>query len=57
MSVLLLTVFVGLVLVSFFVALFVHQSSGQRRPSERDSLMPLEDEEVRIAKTNRSTHP
>jgi len=47
MSVLALTVFVGVVLVTFFVVLFVHQSSGARRPTERNALMPLDDERVR----------
>jgi len=40
-NVLLLTVFVGIVLVAFFVGLFLHQTAGSRSVNERDALLPL----------------
>jgi len=40
-SVLLLTVFVGIVLVAFFVGLFLHETARDRGSSERDALLPL----------------
>jgi len=40
-NVLLLTVFVGIVLVSFFVGLFLQQTAGSRSVNERDALLPL----------------
>jgi len=43
-NVLLLTVFVGIVLVSFFVGLFLHQTAGSRSVNERDALLPLDPE-------------
>lgn len=43
-NVLLLTVFVGIVLVSFFVGLFLHQTAGSRSVNERDALLPLDSE-------------
>lgn len=46
MDVILLTVFVGLVLVSLFVVLFLH--SNRQSPGgsdERNALMPLQEEE------------
>lgn len=54
MAVLLLTVFVGVVLVAFFIILFIHQSSGEGRSSERDALMPLVDEKTCSAKKSSS---
>ncbi len=45
MNVILLTVFVGLILVALAVALFFYTSATSRgRSPEQDSLMPLEDE-------------
>lgn len=45
MSVLVLTVFVGLVLVSFFVVFYLQQTAAGRRSShERAALMPLDSE-------------
>lgn len=55
MNVLLLTIFVGVVLVAFFVVLFLHQSSGDRCPSERDALMPLEEENVRASSNRKNS--
>ena len=48
MNVIPLTVFVGLMLVTFFIFLFLYQGScsAQTGP-DRDSLMPLGDESVR----------
>ena len=48
MNVIPLTVFVGFMLVTFFVLLFLYQAkcSAQTGP-ERDSLLPLTDEKVR----------
>jgi hypothetical protein len=45
MNVILLTVFIGLVLVGFFVAFFLNQRRHAVASSpERDSLLPLEEE-------------
>ena len=47
MNVILLTVFIGLILVGFFVAFFLHQRRNAVYSSpERDSLLPLEEEGV-----------
>lgn len=48
MNVIPLTVFIGLVLVAFFVAFFLRQSAT-RSGSGRAALMPLEKEEHHIA--------
>ena len=45
MNVLALTIFVGFVLVGFFLLLFVMQLAGGRPMSERDALLPLEEDE------------
>jgi len=47
MSVLLLTVFVGAVLVLFFVAFFLLQTTSRDASSERDALLPLAEEKPR----------
>ncbi|MDR3401091.1 MAG: hypothetical protein P4L99_01230 [Chthoniobacter sp.] len=47
MNVLLLTVFIGVVLVAFFVVMFLHQVAGPRGASERDALLPLTVEKPR----------
>jgi hypothetical protein len=44
-----LTVFVGLALVAFFILMFLDQMTA-RRNSDRDSLMPLAEENTRPAK-------
>lgn len=50
MNVILLTIFVGFVLVGFFLLLFVlSRRDADRTSPEHDSLMPLEEESVRIA--------
>ena len=43
-NVLLLTVFVGAVLVLFFVAFFLLQTTSRDASSERDALLPLAEE-------------
>ena len=46
MNVLLLTVFVGLIFAALFIVLFLYQQSHRRyQSSERESLMPLEDDD------------
>lgn len=45
MNVILLTVFIGLDLVFFFVLLFLRHSGGRRAGSERDALLPLQEEQ------------
>ena len=52
MNVILLTVFIGLILVGFFVAFFLNQrrNSVYSNP-ERDSLLPLEEEGIVPADT------
>ena len=47
MNVILLTVFIGLILVGFFVAFFLNQRRNAAYSSpERDSLLPLEEEGI-----------
>ncbi|RKX34554.1 MAG: hypothetical protein DRP71_06635 [Verrucomicrobia bacterium] len=47
MNVILLTVFIGLILVGFFVAFFLNQRRNTVYSSpERDSLLPLEEEGI-----------
>lgn len=43
-SVLSLTIFVGFVLVGFFVALFLIVTASSRPAGPRDALLPLEDD-------------
>jgi hypothetical protein len=52
MSVILLTVFVGLLLVSFFVVLWFFAASDPRQFSERDALLPLEPDSAPSRKTD-----
>ena len=48
MSVLLLTVFLSLLLVTLFVLLFVRERRGRDfRSAEQDALLPFEDEDPR----------
>ena len=49
MNVIALTVFVGLLLVGFFVALWWMAARDPRSFSERDALLPLEPEEPEIS--------
>jgi hypothetical protein len=45
MNAILLTVFVGFVLVNFFIILFLrYRGDAESSSPERDSLLPLEDE-------------
>lgn len=45
MNVIVLTVFIGLVLVAFFIFLFLHQAASPRGASSgRDALLPLQEE-------------
>lgn len=47
MNVILLTVFVGLILVGLAVSFFAYtRRTAESSSPERDSLMPLEDEQV-----------
>jgi len=58
MNVLILTVFLGLVLVSFFIFLFLRQSADPRgMSSERDALLPLQEDGITHAKTRVTTSP
>ena len=51
MNVILLTVFLGLILVGLALVLFFYISATSGRSSpEQDSLMPLDDDEVRTPK-------
>jgi cbb3-type cytochrome oxidase subunit 3 len=48
MNAILLTAFIGLVLATLFLVLFLYQLENRRYSSnERESLMPLQDEQVR----------
>lgn len=50
MNVLLLTAFIGLILATLFVVLFLYQLETRRFSSnERESLMPLQEEKTRPA--------
>lgn len=46
MNVLALTIFVGLVLVGFFVALWIAAAFDPRQFNERDALLPLESDDA-----------
>jgi hypothetical protein len=52
MSVIALTVFVGLLLVAFFVVLWVAAAADSRQFSERDALLPLEPDSAPTRKTD-----
>ncbi len=48
MNAILLTAFIGLVLATLFIVLFLYQLDSRRFSSnERESLMPLQDEKTR----------
>jgi hypothetical protein len=49
MSVLLLTVFIGVALVLFFVVMFLREVVDPRGSSERDALLPLAAEKPRTS--------
>jgi hypothetical protein len=56
MNAILLTVFVGFVLVTLFLVLFLrYRRDAESSSPERDSLMPLEDEAFRPADRKRKT--
>ena len=46
MNVLALTIFVGLLLVGFFVILWIASACDPRQFSERDALLPLESDDA-----------
>lgn len=49
MNAILLTVFVGFILMNLFVVLFLrHRREAEASSPERDSLLPLEGEGVRL---------
>ena len=57
MQVILLTVFVGFVLVGFFLLLFVlSRREAEQTSAEHDSLMPLAEESVRLAGGKPDSH-
>ena len=57
MNAILLTVFVGFILVSFFVVLFLrYRREAEDSSPERDSLLPLEEEGVRLERPARDDH-
>lgn len=54
MNVILLTVFIGLILVGLAIAFFAYtRRTGESSSLERDSLMPLEDELIVPKKSDR----
>ena len=60
MNVLALTVFVGFVLVSLFVLLWFLTACDPRSFSDREALLPLDDETPRVPQTpvrSRTIHP
>ena len=52
MNVIALTVFVGLILVSFFVILWIASACDPRSFNERDALLPLESDSPISPKTD-----
>jgi len=50
MNVIALTVFVGLLLVAFFVVLWIAAACDPRQFSERDALLPLERDSSPLSK-------
>jgi hypothetical protein len=51
MKVLALTIFVGLILVGFFVMLWIASAADSRQFNERDALLPLEPDSPTPPKT------
>jgi hypothetical protein len=56
-NVLLLTVFIGVVLVLFFIVMFLRDVADPRGSSERDALLPLASEKPRPSKKRRENSP
>ena len=52
MNVIALTVFVGLILVGFFVILWIASACDPRSFNERDALLPLESDSPISSKTD-----
>jgi hypothetical protein len=52
MNVIALTVFVGLLLVTFFVVLWVAAATDSRQFNERDALLPLDPDSAPTRKTD-----
>ncbi len=52
MNVIALTIFVGLILVGFFVILWIASACDPRSFNERDALLPLEPDSPSSSKTN-----
>jgi hypothetical protein len=52
MSVLAVTIFVGVVLVAVFVVMFLREAVGPYAANERDALLPLAAEKPRRAKSS-----
>jgi hypothetical protein len=55
MSVLAVTIFVGAVLVAFFVVMFLREVVGPHAANERDALLPLAAEKPRPAKASQGS--
>jgi len=56
-NVLLLTVFIGVVLVAFFVVMFLREVAGARGANERDALLPLAVEKPRASGAKPAVNP
>ncbi len=56
MNVLLLTIFVGLLLVGFFVVLWIAAASDPRSFNERDALLPLEPDAAENSLSKNTSH-
>jgi hypothetical protein len=56
MNVLALTIFVGLLLVGFFVVLWIASACDPRSFNERDALLPLESD-ANDSSSSRKTNP
>jgi hypothetical protein len=56
MTVIALTVFVGLLLVGFFILLWIAAACDPRQFNERDALLPLEPDGIAAVHRNPTTH-
>ena len=56
MNVLALTIFVGLLLVGFFVILWIASACDPRSFNERDALLPLEHDANDLSSSTKTTH-
>ena len=56
MNVLALTIFVGLLLVGFFVILWIAAACDPRSFNERDALLPLEHDANDLSSSTKTTH-